>query len=1740
MTSREITERNYHRQLLTLLLIFNAFAVFAQVPKIASFSPTSGPIGTTVTISGANFGTSAVNNTVFFGDVKATIIQASSTSIRVTVPFGAANKPISVLTSNLYATHQQHFQVSYNDGQPFYKNAFDLQPSVGTGAQYGANFSIATADFDGDGKVDLVTTGEYVTSMFVYKNNGTATPFSTSPLIITNAVVTDAASDVSTVDINNDGKPDIAVLTGNYVSIFLNRSTVGNIAFANRITVRLNSYPTNFFIEDIDDDGKADIVIDNGKKISVFRNQSTLTTVSFDAVKEITFDVELSRFSKGDIDGDGKIDFVFNGRDGFYIFKNTSTPGNFSFEKKREYKMKYPQSWRTAIGDLDGDGLVDLAVVDDQELQFYKNLGDFTFSITSMKLPYRDRPYGIYIADLNGDLKNDMVLLSSHVAIILRNNGTGSNISFVEDVDYTLPTYPHHAVFADFNGDGRTDIAVGTDTKVASIMMNQNNAPSIHSFSLSENGKSVTIKGQHFIGTTSVSVENNNLISFQVNSDTEIVANLTPNLSGILRVVSANGIAKYADFSNELVPVINSFSPKQAPSGTALRITGKYLNNGNQASIVQFGHAKAKIISASDEQIEVVVPHSATFNPIIVYSNRLRGLSKANYNLTFGDGSADLAAPDAFKLHNTKLITSHQLNFLEDMLIEDFNADGFADMVTYVDYKFRIYLHSTNTSAPYKTTPNLIIDTERISTNSGTFAIGDIDGDGLPDILFQHKETGMVVMKNTSDGNLSFEKIIINNQFAIPNYFKGTLLLSDLDGDGRLDLIYYGHLGIITYRNNSTANKISFLPSVQLAYTGPLSETTAWGYGTVQVADLNGDGKPEIIAGHNSEKKFIVFKNNSTKGDISFARDLEPAISLNYNVTISDIDGDDKPEILYTYTLNNANYLAVLKNTSTATNFNFEELKFPDINVTSDIRMGDLDGDGKPDLITSAETSGYQLKKLYLYKNTSSPSNLSFERKATFTVGGDTKYVGFADFNHDGKLDFAVGERTGQQYKTPEVSIYLNQLYGTTSPIINAFAPEAAAEGGEVTITGNNLSDVQSVSFGTTPASSFKVLNATTISAIVGKGSSGEVSITTSMGSSTMAGFTFLTNAAINDFSPKTAAAGTSVTITGTNLLGATAVSFGGVPAKSFTISSANTIIAVLNTGASGEIKVTTPAGEATIQGFVFLSPPSISSFSPQSAAKGATVTITGTNLQDVTSISFGGVAAKSFTVVSATSVKAIVDQGASGEITLTTANGEAKLNGFDFIAAPIINSFAPTVAVQGTELVISGSNFSDVTSLSIGDNVISDFTIVSANSISVKIVQAKSGSISLQGLGGVSSLSGFVFVPKPIISHPTPSQIITGNSITISIPTIEGLNMRWKKDGVLISGANKATYVVTSSGVYKASYSYNNVSVDSDPLTVEEIVAQPIITASGPLTFEKGGKVTLSTNDYSHYSYQWYKNGNEISGANRASLIVTESGNYNVKVSFSNHSKQSETTTVTAIFVMPVNNYKVSSTAISCKGQLDGSIEIKATRAFNYQTEITGPKNLTLRFTENLKVSELPAGDYNVCLTIIEEPNYKQCFSLKITEPKSLYVFSSINPKDNSLDLTLDGGTFYYINLNGKTYTTSNSSFNLPLTQATNNLSVSTDKGCQGTISQTIATKIDREPYPNPAKDFIYLDLGNAKIASTSIKLYDLSGKLIRTNNYTNVMGTVTFDLKGLPDGTYSLILTKDNVSTAFKILKK
>ena len=386
---------------------------------------------------------------------------------------------------------------------------------------------------------------------------------------------------------------------------------------------------------------------------------------------------------------------------------------------------------------------------------------------------------------------------------------------------------------------------------------------------------------------------------------------------------------------------------------------------------------------------------------------------------------------------------------------------------------------------------------------------------------------------------------------------------------------------------------------------------------------------------------------------------------------------------------------------------------------------------------------------------------------AKFTINSATSITATVPITSSGKI--TISSRGGI-CASPSAFTFV------PNPTISSFSPYAAGKGGTVAITGTNFTGATSVMFNGVPGK-FTVNSATSITATVPITSSGKITVTTAGGiCASPSALTFVPNPTISSFSPYAAGKGATVSITGTNLTGATAIKFNGVPAK-FTINSATSITATVPTTSSGKITVTTAGGIcASPTVFTFVQNPTISSFSPYAAGKGGAVTITGTNLTGATAVKFNGVPGR-FTVNSPTSISAVVPTTSTGKITVTTAGGIcASPSVFTFIPNPTITSFSPMTVGKNTTVTITGTDLTGATSVNFNGVAAQSFSVVDASTITAVVPQTTSGKIVVTTPGGVcASPAAFTFVSSPTVTSFSPTSGGPGDSVNITGTNLTG-----------------------------------------------------------------------------------------------------------------------------------------------------------------------------------------------------------------------------------------------------------------------------------------------------------------------------------------------------------------------------
>jgi hypothetical protein len=337
------------------------------------------------------------------------------------------------------------------------------------------------------------------------------------------------------------------------------------------------------------------------------------------------------------------------------------------------------------------------------------------------------------------------------------------------------------------------------------------------------------------------------------------------------------------------------------------------------------------------------------------------------------------------------------------------------------------------------------------------------------------------------------------------------------------------------------------------------------------------------------------------------------------------------------------------------------------------------------------------------------------------------------------------------------------------SPAITSFTPTSGTVGTTVIISGSNFIGTTDVQFNGISASF--ILNSTTsITATVpSRTTPGKISIINPAGVATSAN-NFAILPKITSFTPNNGFPGDKISISGTNFTGATTVKFNGV-SSTFTVDSDTQIKATVPVIAGpGAITVLTPAGLATsLSPFTINKAPIISSISPISGVVGATITITGSNFIGLLTVKFNGAGAM-FNILTATSIRAVVPVGATtGKVSATNPGGTATSAG-NFGILPQITSFSPATGLSGAEVTITGTSFTGATAVKF-NNVIANFTVVSDSQIRASVPNlTNSGKISVTTLGGTAlSSTDFNIIKQPVITGFTPASGPVGATITIS-----------------------------------------------------------------------------------------------------------------------------------------------------------------------------------------------------------------------------------------------------------------------------------------------------------------------------------------------------------------------------------
>lgn len=243
-------------------------------------------------------------------------------------------------------------------------------------------------------------------------------------------------------------------------------------------------------------------------------------------------------------------------------------------------------------------------------------------------------------------------------------------------------------------------------------------------------------------------------------------------------------------------------------------------------------------------------------------------------------------------------------------------------------------------------------------------------------------------------------------------------------------------------------------------------------------------------------------------------------------------------------------------------------------------------------------------------------------------------------------------------------------------------------------------------------------------------------------------------------------------------------------------------------------------------------------------------------------------------------------------------------------------------------------------------------------------------------------------------------------------------------------------------------------------------------------------------------------------------------------------------------VFSLDPDTFVVETLSNSCIGQTNGVVSVRALNSnYHYLVEFTGSANaLELNNSNSYQsaFTDLGTGSYSLCISVVEFPEYRQCYQVNVEEPEELGVVAVSDRLNGLLQLNLSGDGPYTIELNGEETTTNNTRITLPLKPGMNRLNVSAKLDCQGRYFEEIFVSENVVVYPNPTEGPVQIYVGGSdkKVSFSVVKLQgqQLHRELVAIPSSR----VIEYELGNYPSGIYIFTLQGDTVDKQFKVVKK
>ena len=586
---------------------------------------------------------------------------------------------------------------------------------------------LALGDLNSDGHPDLIAARADSIVVLLGIGDGTL-----SPALIQAAG--GGASDFALADLNHDGHEDIAMSAGGGrvggMNILLGK---GDGTFAPPRNYPTGGYATTVAAGDLNGDGEIDLVV--GQGLSVVLLMLGRGDGTFMAPQVLTDQIWAPSLGLADLNSDGRLDLIVVNTDGsshnqaFVLLGN----GDGTFRSA----LMYGAGDETygyggfAIGDLNGDGRIDLAVPDfgRSEVAVVPGIGDGGFGPVQ-RFTVGSNPLSTVIGDFNGDGHPDIasacpVYNSLGMVSILLGNGDGT---FGVDTRVTTGTQPSTVEVQDFNGDGYPDIASANfGSATVSVAINQG----LGRFGASNN---------YAVGPYPASITSAKL----------------DRARGLDLVV--------ADYGTDLISIL----PGRGDGTFGSQVTVSTFPNPNVVAAADLNEdGRPDLIAASGDGTYICF--FARSRP----ASKLGGTDPPGISIQLGLGQGVFGPRTEIPLGR----------YPSSLSVGDFNGDGNADLVVADPLARQVWLLIGTGSGAFGPPATVL---ERIPANM--VLVRDLDRDGRLDLIVAYKDPcdlkgGVAVLKGYGDGTFS-----TRTDYPTPGGSYG-VALADLHGNGNFDLV---------------------------------------------------------------------------------------------------------------------------------------------------------------------------------------------------------------------------------------------------------------------------------------------------------------------------------------------------------------------------------------------------------------------------------------------------------------------------------------------------------------------------------------------------------------------------------------------------------------------------------------------------------------------------------------------------------------------------------------------------------------------------------------------------------------------------------------------------------------------------------------------------------------------------------------------------------------------------------------